>query len=150
MLSWLYFSSKNVMNAFSWMPFLERPEGGGCRKPIYGNFEISCDFAVVQLTVTALDRNFILEADDDSHPQELYIVKFLYNLKEIVSILIYFKISFISVIKAEFSASLLQSSVHDPRYILIYYQYWKQLCCLFFYYRFLYYWNMWYFFVVHW
>ncbi len=35
------------------------------------------------------------------------------------SILIYFKITFIPVIKAEFSASLLQSSVHDPSEIIL-------------------------------
>ncbi len=47
------------------------------------------------------------------------IVKYYYNLKECLSILIYFKISFISVIKVEFSASLLQSSVHDPSEIIL-------------------------------
>ncbi len=42
------------------------------------------------------------------------IVKYYYNLKQLFSMWIYIKLSFISVIKAVFSASLLQSSVsHD-------------------------------------
>ncbi len=42
------------------------------------------------------------------------IVKYYYNIKQLFSMLISVKLSFISVIKAVFSASLLQSSVsHD-------------------------------------
>ncbi len=48
------------------------------------------------------------------------IAKYDNNLKYLFSVLIYFKMSFISVIKAEFSASLLQSSVsHDPSEIIL-------------------------------
>ncbi len=47
-------------------------------------------------------------------------MKHYYNLKELCSIWICFKIQFISVIKAEFSASLLQTSVsHDPSEIIL-------------------------------
>ncbi len=56
---------------------------------------------------------------DQKYRKKCNIVKYYYNLKECLSILIYFKISFISVIKAEFSASLLQSSVHDPSEIIL-------------------------------
>ncbi len=50
-----------------------------------------------------------------------YIVKYYYNLKERLSMLIYFKMSFISVMQnwIYFSASLLQSSVHDTSEIII-------------------------------
>ncbi len=51
-----------------------------------------------------------------------YFVKHYCNLKQQFSILIYFKIEFIYVIEAEFSASLLQSSVsRDPSEIILIY-----------------------------
>jgi len=48
------------------------------------------------------------------------IVKYYYNLNELFSILIYFKCNLFLWCKAEFSASLLQSSVsHDPSEIIL-------------------------------
>ncbi len=48
------------------------------------------------------------------------ILKYYYDLKYILYLNIYFKMYFISVIKAVFSAALFQSSVsHDPSEIII-------------------------------
>ncbi len=63
------------------------------------------------------------------------IVKYYYNLKECLSILIYFKISFISVMQSWIFSIITPVfsawSFRNHSNMLIYYQYWKQLCCLF-------------------
>ncbi len=47
--------------------------------------------------------------------KKMYNLKYFYNFKYVFHVVLCFKLQFISVIKAVFSASLLQSSVsHDP------------------------------------
>ncbi len=59
---------------------------------------------------------------DQKYSRIRNIVKYYYNLKELFSMWIYCKMYFITVIKAVFSSSLLQSSVsHDPSEIILIY-----------------------------
>ncbi len=64
------------------------------------------------------------------------IVKYYYNLKDCISILMYFKISFISVMQSCIFSIItpvfsVTWSFRNHSDMMIYYQYWKQLCCFY-------------------
>ncbi len=85
-------------------------------------FMMKCVWLVILFNV--FERSLFcsprLHLFDQKYFKNSKIVKYFYNLKWLFSISVYNKILFISVIKAEFSASLLQSSVsHDPSEIIL-------------------------------